>query len=123
MIGRGQHGLESSALDDARDFARIGGDDKSIADAQLSDATSHMEDQGIASQWQKWLAREPAGAQPCRNHAKDGHGGRYKIGAGRSRPWLPVVGQLDLAAFESSKFTISATVQTRSVSPAAIAGV
>jgi len=86
---RGQHGLEAGVLNNARDFARIGRDYKSVADAQLSDAASDVEDQGIASQWQQWLAREPAGAQPCRNHAKDGHGGRYKIRAVQSRPRPP----------------------------------
>src|SRR5207302_4401654 len=118
VIGRRHHCFEGRFLDDVRDLLGVRGDDEAVANAELGETASDNDDEGFATQWQEWLAREPAGAQPCRNHAKDGHGGRYKICAVESSPRLPVVGQLDLAAVESRSPMISETVQTRSVSPA-----
>src|SRR5206468_4937347 len=89
MIGRRHDRFETRLGDDVRDLPCVGSDHKSITHTEFGDAAGDDDDEGFATQWQEWLARKPAGAQPCRNHAKDGHGGRYKIRAVESTPELP----------------------------------
>src|SRR5258705_984692 len=88
VIGRGHARFKPRLLDDFRDLARVGSNDEAIANAEFGDAARDDDDEGFATQWQEWLSREPAGAQPCRNHAKDGDGRRYKNCAGESGPRL-----------------------------------
>lgn len=86
MLGRREDSLVPGVLDHSDDFGRVGRDYESIARPGLGDAADDPEDEGFACQRCEWLAGEPAGAQPCRNHAKDGHGGTYKIRAVASSP-------------------------------------
>jgi len=86
MVRRGQDCFEPSALDHGEDFSRVGSDHETVAHPSIGDPPDDPEDEGFACQRQEWLAGEPAGAQPSRNHAKDGHGGTYKIRAAASSP-------------------------------------
>src|SRR5438094_9553783 len=86
MGGRGQNRFVPRALHYTGDFGSVGCDHEAIADASVGDSPDDPKDERFACQRQEWLARKPAGAQPCRNHAKDGHGGTYKIRAVASSP-------------------------------------
>jgi len=88
MIGRRDDRFKASTRYHGGDLARVGRHDQTITNVQFGDAASDEEDQRFASQREEGLAWEPGGAQPCRNHAKDGHGGTYKICAVESTPRL-----------------------------------
>src|SRR5207245_7110002 len=87
MARGGEYRREAGTLDDVSDLMGIGGDDDAITHAQVGDASDHPENEGLACQLYEGLAGQTAGAQPSRNHAKDGHRGTYKICAAASRGW------------------------------------
>jgi hypothetical protein len=54
-------------------------DDDTVTHVEVDEAMGDAEDEGFSGEEPEGLTRQAAGAQPSRNHAKDGHGPRYKI--------------------------------------------
>jgi hypothetical protein len=73
MRGGSQHGFESGLLHHRHNLLGVGRDDQPVADLELGETAGDSEDEGFPGEEPEGLVRQTAGAQPSRNHAKDGH--------------------------------------------------